>query len=109
MPNKAPTFRNKAQLERIAERKCQAHPDTNKIYDGAWRRLRRHHLSEHPLCVECFKLDKIVEATVVDHIQPIAIAPDRRLDPTNFRSVCATCHSVMTQNWKNNGINQMPL
>ncbi|WP_082012697.1 HNH endonuclease [Belnapia sp. F-4-1] len=108
MPTKPPTFRNKAQLERIADRKRQARPETNKIYDGAWRRLRRHHLAANPLCVECFKLDKIVEATVVDHIQPVAIAPDRRLDPTNFRSCCQSCRSIMSQNWKANGINEVP-
>lgn len=60
-------------------------------YDGAWEAARARHLARHPACVDCGE-----PATLVDHIISIRKAPHRRLDPTNFASMCAVCHGRKT-------------
>lgn len=32
----------------------------------------------------------------MDHVVPVRVAPDRRLDPTNLRTLCAPCHARKT-------------
>jgi len=39
-------------------------------YDSKWRRLSKLYLQSHPLCIECHRHGRLVEATVVDHIVP---------------------------------------
>ncbi len=62
-------------------------------YDADWRRLRLWHLRRQPLCQApgCHQA-----AAHVDHIVSIEEAPERRLDPTNLQSLCASCHSAKT-------------
>ncbi|PLU38048.1 hypothetical protein BMJ27_07470 [Sinorhizobium medicae] len=60
-------------------------------YDGDWRAARAKHLARYPDCVECGD-----HATLVDHVVSIRKAPHRRLDPTNFASMCPTCHGRKT-------------
>lgn len=72
-------------------------------YDRAWSQLRDAFIRQNPVCEFCG-----LPATVIDHIQPIAIAPHRRLDLTNLRPVCTDCHALLTANWKKTGHNEMP-
>jgi 5-methylcytosine-specific restriction endonuclease McrA len=65
-------------------------------YDAAWERLRSVHLHDNPLCAACLVWDGYVAAEHVDHIEPIRLAPDRRLDPSNLQSLCRPCHSRKT-------------
>ena len=65
-------------------------------YDAAWRKLRRRHLQQHPLCADCEERGQITPAKHVDHVEPIVRAPARRLDPTNLRSLCHSCQSRKT-------------
>jgi uncharacterized protein YdaU (DUF1376 family) len=51
-------------------------------YDWPWRRLRKRHLAQYPWCVRCG-----ARGVDVDHVVPVRIAPDRRLDPTNLRTL----------------------
>lgn len=37
----------------------------------AWRKVRKAFIAANPLCEECQKLERTIEATVVDHIQQI--------------------------------------
>ncbi|QIP12242.1 HNH endonuclease [Spirosoma aureum] len=65
----------------------------NQFYRNApWRHLRQRWLDQHPLCVSCKQQNRLVEATVVDHITPIRLggAP---LDETNLMSLCKRCHA----------------
>lgn len=72
-------------------------------YDKAWERARKQHLTEYPYCVFCSEF-----ASHVDHRVPVAVDPSRRLDPTNWRSCCASCHSLLTNNFRRTGVNEMP-
>jgi 5-methylcytosine-specific restriction enzyme A len=66
-------------------------------YDTDWERLRARHLAEYPDCRMCERLGKETRARMVDHIQPICDAPERRLDPSNLQSLCWPCHNRKTQ------------
>jgi 5-methylcytosine-specific restriction enzyme A len=68
-----------------------------------WGKLRDAHLQAHPFCVYCDRF-----ATCVDHRVPITVDPSRRLDPSNLRSCCDSCHSLVTNAYKATGVNEMP-
>jgi hypothetical protein len=62
-------------------------------YDHQWDRLAKRHLRIHPVCAVtgCGK-----PAKHVDHVVPVAVAPHRRLDPTNLQGLCHACHNRLT-------------
>lgn len=69
-------------------------------YDEAWRKLRAQHLAAEPNCRKC-ALQGIEEpARIADHIVPVRLAPDRRLDPTNLQSLCWSHHMQKTRREK---------
>ncbi|GAB6990868.1 HNH endonuclease [Paenibacillus pini] len=65
-------------------------------YDSRWRKARLGYLQKHPLCVYCFKVDKLTEATVVDHIKPHKGDKELFWNSSNWQSLCASCHSFKT-------------
>jgi 5-methylcytosine-specific restriction endonuclease McrA len=58
-----------------------------------WRKLRNVKLNNDPLCEHC----KQRPATEVDHVTPLAEAPDRRYDYDNLASLCRDCHREKTK------------
>ena len=72
-------------------------------YDHRWQKARNQYLSEHPLCVECVKLDKVVPATVVDHIVPHRGDMGLFWQQDNWQPLCATCHSAHKQRQEKGG------
>jgi 5-methylcytosine-specific restriction enzyme A len=66
-------------------------------YDWTWRKLRLAILAEEPLCRWCLAEDRLVAATEVHHVIPIAKRPDLRLDRANCVPLCAPCHSAHTR------------
>lgn len=77
-------------------------------YDAHHRRWRKAVLRRDPLCVLHKQRGEIVAATIADHIIPIAIAPERRLDLDNGRGLCRDCHAQVTDNFKRTGVNELP-
>lgn len=79
-----------------AERKARFDKDRPSAaargYDADWRRLRAAQLAAHPFCRRCG-----APARDVDHVAPLRQAPERRLDPANLQSLCASCHSRAKQ------------
>jgi len=65
-------------------------------YDSRWRKARKRFLKANPLCVECLKADKLVEAAVVDHIIPHR--GDKKIfwDESNWQALCKSCHDRKT-------------
>lgn len=65
-------------------------------YNSRWQKARLTYLKSHPLCVECLKEDKVVAATVVDHIIPHK--GDQKLfwDTGNWQALCKQCHDKKT-------------
>lgn len=68
-------------------------------YDGHWKRVREEALRrDHYLCVLCLAdYDRVTPARDVDHIVPIEVAPELRLDLDNLQSLCRTCHRLKTE------------
>jgi 5-methylcytosine-specific restriction enzyme A len=69
---------------------------SKQAYGVQWRRARKRYLAEHPLCVMCLKEEKVVPATVVDHV--IAHKGDMGLfwDKNNWQALCKRCHDTKT-------------
>jgi len=57
------------------------------------QRLRR--LQAEPLCRDCAAKGRIREATVPDHIVPLALGGDDT--DANTRSLCTPCHGARTR------------
>ena len=80
-------------------RAADSHRGTSKQrgYDQAWKRLRRSHLQQEPLCQDCLK-EGFVNGTnlEVDHIIPIGVRPDLRLEPSNLQTLCRSHHKRKT-------------
>lgn len=71
---------------------------TARGYDSAWRRLREIRLAMEPLCRFCAEVGRVTAASHVDHIQPFrGIDDPLRLDISNTRSSCPSCHMRRTQ------------
>ena len=62
-----------------------------------WKRTRLAALArDNYLCRACMERDRVTAATVVDHIKPLKLAWEKRLDLDNLQSLCAKCHSIKT-------------
>lgn len=69
---------------------------TARGYNYRWQRFREHWLSHNPLCVECRKAGRSVEATDLDHIVPHKGDMERFWDKSNVQGLCASHHSEKT-------------
>jgi len=70
---------------------------TNKFYGtSAWQRCRKQHKINNPLCKMCSDRGVTRLGIYIDHIIPININYDLRLDSTNLQNLCAKCHSHKT-------------
>ena len=69
---------------------------------GRWRKLRNRFIRENPICVECKNCGQIVEAQVVDHIQPIKDG-GAKLQMENLQSLCNFHHNQKTAREKKGG------
>lgn len=78
-------------------------PGRGNRYGNGWPALRLAHLAAHPLCAMCNARGRTVAATVADHIVPVVTAPERRLDPDNLQSLCASCHNSAKQSEERRG------
>jgi len=70
---------------------------SSRGYDAEWRRESRTYLLQHPYCAECARNGIRTVATLVDHVASIRLAPHRRMDRTNWQSLCTPCHSSWKQ------------
>ena len=61
-----------------------------------WKRLRAAQLRKQPLCEESLKMDRLIPATVVDHIKAHKGDWDLFTDPDNLQSLSSTEHSRKT-------------
>ena len=56
--------------------------------------LRKRRLWAEPLCRDCLEQGKVTEATVPDHIKPLALGGTDTDD--NIRCLCGPCHDKRT-------------
>jgi 5-methylcytosine-specific restriction protein A len=78
----------RADWERASKR-----PDAvARGYDGAWARLRAEVLRDEPYCRMCAAEGVMRDATLVDHVIPVAVRPDLRLNRANLQPLCDHHH-----------------
>ena len=93
--------RRHAHLKRVVRRQQRGddrhRPNAyRRGYDRHWGKARRLFLMDHPLCVHCSERGLVVEATVVDHIQPHRGDPGKFWDRDNWQPLCIRCHNRKT-------------
>ena len=72
------------------------HKERNRFYQRAkWKRVRNYQLLQFPFCKSCQSKEILTQATVVDHIIPIAEGGDE-YDQNNLQSMCVSCHNAKT-------------
>lgn len=62
-------------------------------YDATWQKLRESVLAAEPACRYCQEMGITEPAEHVDHIIPLHVRPDLRLEPTNLQPLCPECHN----------------
>lgn len=62
-------------------------------YGAQHQRLRKILLAREPLCRPCRAKGRVTEATIADHITPIAKG-GAIYDLSNMQPVCAPCHDA---------------
>ncbi|UUV97987.1 HNH endonuclease signature motif containing protein [Vagococcus luciliae] len=68
-----------------------------KFYQSRqWRKASLLYRYKNPICEKCERSGKIVKADVVDHIIEIKDDFSKRLDESNFQSLCHACHNTKT-------------
>ena len=71
-------------------------PANERGYDYLWQKVRNRFIKNNPICVVCLKDQRITDADEIDHIVPIKVAPDRRLDTANLQALCRYHHALKT-------------
>jgi 5-methylcytosine-specific restriction protein A len=66
-------------------------------YDHHWVRVaeERRRLDDH-LCQPCLREHRLTPSATVDHIVPLHVRPDWRLEITNTQAICVGCHRMKT-------------
>lgn len=75
-----------------------------------WRRLRKYHLSQHPICEKCWADKGIINPGTPDHplhihhikspFSSAGVDMDLLLDDNNLMTVCGECHGLIHNNPK---------
>ena len=78
----------------VHQRQRSRERDTNRPRRGGrrWRKLRDLKLRTNPICEIC----NTALSMEVDHIEPLAKAPEREFEWENLQSVCHDCHVAKT-------------
>ena len=80
--------------EAVRYEKYGRDPAVRRRYGRAWKKLRAHFLSLHPLCEQCKSEGRLTAAEEVHHILPLANGGTN--DEDNLMALCKSCHSKIT-------------
>ncbi len=81
---------------RAAEYEQRRGSPSSRGYGRRWQRLRLAFLAQHPLCVMCKAEDRIVAATVVDHVTPHKGDEALLYAWSNLQPLCHSHHASKT-------------
>lgn len=87
---------DKHAKQQTRESNARRRTASERGYNSKWRKARANYLLEHPLCVECEKHGRYVQATVVDHIIPHKGDKALFWDSNNWQPLCKRCHDKKT-------------
>lgn len=78
-------------------RKLHQRPSAQKRgYDYRWQKASKLFLTAHPFCEHCKKENRLVKATVVDHIIPHRGDQELFWNEGNWQALCKECHDQKT-------------
>lgn len=66
------------------------------LYGNRWKKARLTFLIKHPLCAYCLRENKVVSATIVDHVIPHKGNIKLFWDISNWNSLCEMHHNKKT-------------
>ena len=66
----------------------------SRLYSRTWSKARAHFLAQHPYCVLCQEMGRLMRATVVDHVKPHRGDPHLFWDEKNWQPLCKLCHDA---------------
>lgn len=85
---------------------CESHGSLNinkrsnaskRGYGSRWRSSRDRFLKANPLCLYCLKEDRMIKASVVDHVVPHRGDKILFWDETNWQALCEHHHNKKTR------------
>ena len=97
MPSKPPRLGQRAPQAKQPRLPDHREQSQHRGYDSTWRALSKQVRMEEPLCRHCLRDGRVTAATLVDHIVPLSLSPELRLDRGNLQALCASCHARKTQ------------
>jgi 5-methylcytosine-specific restriction protein A len=81
------------QAEEVQQYDRNRDPRAVAFYrSAAWLSMRRQVLCDQPVCADCGRRF----SHHVDHVVPLLVDWQRRLDRANLRGLCQPCHTVKT-------------
>lgn len=100
MPTRAPTHRPHGSTPRKAADRAydrRRGKTAARGYDATWRRVAKQRRElDYYLCRQCKSEGRNVISNLVDHIIPVHVRPDLRLDLANTQVLCPSCHGKKT-------------
>ena len=97
MPSKPRTLAGILRSRRHADReynRARRDPVVARIHGSArWQAVRAQVLREEPVCRACARLGLTEPATQVDHVVPLAVAPELAFVWANLAPTCSACHA----------------
>lgn len=97
MPSKPRTLAGILRPRRYADRaynRGQRDPTTAAIHGSSrWQAVRLQVLRDEPVCRACAGRGVTELARYVDHVVPLAVAPERAFDRANLQPLCSSCNA----------------
>ncbi|AKR57134.1 holin [Devosia sp. H5989] len=100
MPTAPKRFRLSSQPTRQAQRKVydeRRGSATSRGYNHRWRKAARTFLQRHPLCLGCEAAGLVIEASLVDHVEPHRGDQSKFWDSKHWQPCCQWHHDVVKQ------------
>lgn len=72
----------------------------DRYHTARWRKIRKLHFVQNPLCVHCQREGILREATVLDHTHQVSKGADF-WDRSNHQGLCSNCHNRKSANERN--------
>jgi len=99
MPHKQPTHTTQSVGKRHTPQRLN--PSSSIYHTARWAKIRQIVLNRSPLCADPFGIHKehneLVPGVDIDHILPIALAPDLTWVVENLQPLCKSCHAKKTR------------
>jgi len=93
MPHKPKVHRPSILKLRQVENRPNSY---DRGYDSKWVVVRKQHLLNNPICLDCLKEGRYVAGQEVHHIKKLAEYPELRDVSENLMTLCKSCHSKRT-------------